>query len=191
MVYAAMLILLLVIAGVGWKMTARTSYETAAYSVLESDGPFEIRDYPDLMLVTTPMKSQGRDDSFGKLFGYISGGNEDDLRVAMTTPVFMKSEGRDADGQMGFVVPEKVSSEYIPNPTDESVKIQERAGGRFAVIRFAGRTDHELRAKNEGELRLWIDNKGLLPTDAVEFAGYDPPWTPSPFRRNEILIRLK
>jgi len=191
MVYSAMLILLLVIAGVGWRMTARTSYETAAYSVLESDGPFEIRDYPDLMLVTTPMNSQGSDNSFGRLFGYISGRNENDLKVAMTTPVFMKPEGRDADGQMGFVVPEKVSSEHIPNPTDENVQIQERDGGRFAVIRFSGRTDLELRAKNEDKLRQWIDNKGLAGTDSVEFAGYDPPWTPNPFRRNEILIRLK
>ena len=26
--------------------------------------------------------------------------------------------------------------------------------------------------------------------DTIEFAGYDPPWTPGPLRRNEILIRL-
>jgi len=191
MVYSAMLILLLVIAGVGWKMTARTSYESAAYSVLESDGPCEIRDYPNLMLVTTPMKSQGSDGSFKRLFGYISGGNENDLKVAMTTPVFMKPEGRGVDGQMGFVVPEKLSSEQIPNPTDETVRIQKRDGGRFAVIRFSGRMDQGMRAKNEDKLRQWIANKGLLGTDSVEFAGYDPPWTPNPFRRNEILIRLE
>lgn len=97
MVYAAILILLVAMAGVGWRMTARSSYESAAYSLLESDGSFEIREYPDLMLVTTPMKSQGSDGSFGRLFGYISGGNDNDLKVAMTTPVFMEPEGQETD----------------------------------------------------------------------------------------------
>ena len=176
------------------RMTARTSYESAAYSVVESDGPFEIREYPDLMLVTTGMKSEGSDGSdgsFGRLFGYISGGNDDDLKVAMTTPVFMEPEGRGTAGQMGFVIPEKVSSKHIPNPTDETVQIQKRASGRFAVIRFSGRMDQESKAKNAEKLRQWIETKGRSGSDAVEFAGYDPPWTPNPFRRNEILIRLQ
>lgn len=191
MVYAAILILLVAMAGVGWSMTARSSYESAAYSLLESDGSFEIREYPDLMLVTTPMKSQGSDGSFGRLFGYISGGNDNDLKVEMTTPVFMEPEGQETDGQMGFVLPEKVSSELIPNPTDETVQIQKRGGGRFAVIRFSGRMDQESKVKNEEKLHQWIDAKGLPASDSVEFAGYDPPWTPNPFRRNEILIRLQ
>ena len=68
MVYLTILIALVVIIGVGWNITARTSYESATYSVLASDGSFEIREYPDLVLVTTPMKSQGSDGSFGRLF---------------------------------------------------------------------------------------------------------------------------
>lgn len=191
MVYLSIVIVLVAIMGVGWKMTARSSYESAAYSVVKSDGPFEIREYQDLMLVTTAMKSEGSDGSFGRLFGYISGGNDDDLKVAMTTPVFMEPEGRETSGQMGFVVPEKVSSKHIPNPTDETVQIQKRAGGRFAVIRFSGRMDQETKAKNAEKLRQWIETKGLPGSDVVEFAGYDPPWTPNPFRRNEILIRLQ
>jgi hypothetical protein len=191
MVYLTIAIALALIIGVGWKVTARTSYESAAYRVLESDGSFEIREYPDLVLVTTPMKSQGSDGSFGRLFGYISGRNENDLKVAMTTPVFMEPEGRDSVGQMGFVVPENVSSQPIPNPTDKAVQIKNRNGGRFAVIRFSGRMDEESIAENEGKLRKWIVARGLSDSDGFEFAGYDPPWTPNPFRRNEILIRLK
>lgn len=191
MVYLTVAIALVVIIGVGWKMTARTSYESAAYSVLESDGSFEIREYPNLVLVTTPMKSQGSDGSFGRLFGYISGRNENDLKVAMTTPVFMEPEGRDSVGQMGFVVPENVSSQGIPNPTDKAVQIKKRNGGRFAVIRFSGQMDEESMSENEEKLRKWIVARGLSDSDGFEFAGYDPPWTPNPFRRNEILIRLK
>lgn len=191
MVYSAIVMVIVGLVGVGWKLTARTSYESAAYNVLESDGPFEIREYPDLMLVTTGMKSQGRDGSFGRLFGYISGRNENDVNVAMTTPVFMEPESKETRGQMGFVVPQKVAAEHIPNPTDETVQLQKRNGGRFAVRRFAGQMDARSMAENEGKLREWIVSRGLSSTDGLEFAGYDPPWTPNPFRRNEILIRLK
>ncbi|RLT09457.1 MAG: heme-binding protein [Planctomycetota bacterium] len=189
MVYAAILILLLTLI-VGWKLTARSSYESADYSVLESDGPLEVRAYPDLMLVTTGMKSRGNNGSFGRLFRYISGGNDMAVKVAMTTPVFMEPEGRDTEGQMGFVVPVNVAANQIPNPTDGAVQIQKRAGGRFGVIRFSGEMGGATMAANEEKLRQWITARGFTASESVEFAGYDPPWTPNPFRRNEILIRL-
>jgi hypothetical protein len=191
MVYAALVVVLVAVVGVGWKLTARSSYESADYSIVESDAPFEIRDYPDLMLVTTAMKSQGGDGSFGRLFRYISGENEDEIKVAMTTPVFMEPEGQNTNGQMGFVVPKMVSLERIPNPTGEGVQIQKRDSGRFAVIRFSGRMDEDSMAENEEKLRKWIVTKGLSGYEDFESAGYDPPWTPNTFRRNEILIRLK
>ncbi len=191
MVHLAIILGLVGIVGAGWKLTARTSYESADYSVVESDGPFEVRQYPDLMLVTTPISSQGSDSSFGRLFRYISGENVDQRNVAMTTPVFMEPEGQGLDGQMGYVVPKKVSAEGIPDPVMKTVRIQQRGGGRFAVIQFSGRMDADAVAENERQLRTWIDDKGLSGKDAVEFAGYDPPWTPNPFRRNEILIRLQ
>lgn len=191
MVYLGVLIVLIAMAGVGWKLTARTSYESAEFKLLESDGAFEIRDYPDLMLATTKMKSQGGDGSFGRLFGYISGKNENDVKIAMTTPVFMESESTSAEGRMGFVVPESIASKQIPNPTDSSVQIQKRDGGRFAVIRFSGRMNDESLARNSEKLRKWIDDKGWVPCESYEFAGYDPPWTPSVLRRNEIILRLK
>ena len=191
MVYVALVVVLVAFVGVGWKLTARSSYESANYSIVESDSPFEIRDYPDLMLVTTAMKSQGGDGSFGRLFRYISGENEDEIKVAMTTPVFMEPEGKNTNGQMGFVVPKMVSLDRIPNPTGEGVQIQKRGSGRFAVIRFSGQMDEDSMAENEEKLRNWIVTKGLSGSEDFESAGYDPPWTPNPFRRNEILIRLK
>lgn len=191
--YLIAAVIVVVIAYFGWKMTSRGSYESAEYTVLESDGSFEIREYPELMLVTTPTKfqSQGNDGSFGRLFRYISGGNDDDRKVAMTTPVFMEPESGETDGQMGFVIPKKVAAEAIPNPSSENVEIRKRVGGRFAVLRFAGRMNDEVQATMEEKLRKWLDAKGLTGDESIELAGYDPPWTPGPLRRNEILIRLQ
>lgn len=177
----------------GWKLTARSAYESAEYTVLESDSPFETREYPDLQLATTNMqfKSQGDDGSFMRLFRYISGANDEQQEVAMTTPVFMEPEADGAQGQMGFVIPKNVAEQRVPEPTSEQVQILKRVGGRFAVIRFAGRMNRESVTKAEEQLRTWTNKKGLVGELDAEFAGYDPPWTPGPFRRNEVLIRLK
>ena len=176
----------------GWKLTSRSAYESAEYTLVESHGAIELRDYPDLMLVTTEMgtRLQGGDGSFGRLFRYISGSNEGKQKVAMTTPVFMAPESEQASGQMGFVIPKDVAAASVPQPTSEQIKITKRLGGRFAVIRFAGRFDEDNQTKQQTKLVEWMLQHGHATTGDPEVASYDPPWTPGPMRRNEILIRI-
>jgi len=203
MVYFSTIAVLVLIGVFAWNKTTRAAYESAEYKVIESDGNFEVREYPDLMLVATSTKIDaqdpeqgGRDGSFMKLFRYISGANESEQKISMTTPVFMENDKADSEVQMGFVMPKEVAVEGVPSPTGPDVDIHKRAGGRFAVYRFSGRLSAKLAKENEAKLRAWMDSKGLTPDDSpesngVESASYDPPWTPGPMRRNEILIRLK
>lgn len=176
-----------------WKLSARGAYESAEYTVLESDGRFEIRQYEDLMMATTQMQfeSQGEDGSFMRLFRYISGANDQKQKVAMTTPVFMEPETSGTPGQMGFVIPKKVTEQRIPEPLKDQVRIQQRAGGRFAVYRFSGRMDTKSVADAERQLRDRLTAKRLMGEPNAELAGYDPPWIPGPLRRNEVLVRLE
>jgi hypothetical protein len=177
----------------GWTLTSRSAYESAAYSVIQSDAPFEVRGYPDLLLATTQMRfaSRGNDGSFSRLFSYISGANENNQKVPMTTPVLMDAESEGKPGQMGFVVPASVVANGAPVPSDGNVELRSRNGGRFAVIRFSGRLDDSTREDAELRLSQWMSTQGLTPDGDAESAGYDPPWTPGPWRRNEVLIRLK
>jgi DNA gyrase inhibitor GyrI len=198
MLYLITAVVIVAIAYLGWKMTARGNYESAEYTAIETDGPFEIREYPDLMLASTAMKfeSQGDDGSFNRLFQYISGENADHQKVAMTTPVFMEPENPDSrdqktEAQMGFVIPKKVAQQSIPNPDNQNVQIRKREGGRFAVMRFAGRMNDKTLSEAQDKLRKWMETKELTGASGAEFAGYDPPWTPGPLRRNEVLIRLR
>jgi hypothetical protein len=75
--YSLILILLVVLVIAGCK-TSRAGYESAPYRVVRTAGQFEVRDYPPLTVVETPM--QGRDSgmngSFNRLFKFITGGNE-------------------------------------------------------------------------------------------------------------------
>jgi len=190
-IYLIIGIILTVVVGYAWKLTSRNSYESAPYTVIESSGPFEIREYPDLMIASTDMNPENTDDdrSFTRLFRFISGANDSGQKIAMTTPVFVERE--DQSGQMGFVIPERLRNEKIPEPTNENVQIRKRLGGRFAVVRFAGRMDDQSVATAEEQLRKWMKERGLTGDTEIDRAGYDPPWTPGPLRRNEVLIRLR
>ncbi|MFK7821548.1 MAG: heme-binding protein [Planctomycetaceae bacterium] len=176
-----------------WSLTSRDAYESASYTVVQNDGDFEVREYPELKLATTDMgfASQGNDGSFMRLFRYISGANATEQKVAMTTPVFMSEGTEEESGQMGFVVPADVVKSGTPEPTGPRVSIKERLGGRFAVLRFNGCMERTDRNEMEQRLREWIVSQSFEADDEVEFAGYDAPWMPGPFRRNEVLIRLK
>ncbi len=198
MIYFSSIAMLVVIGVFAWNKTTRAGYESAEYEVIETDGKFEVREYPDLMLVatTTQINAEGRDGSFMKLFRYISGANQSDQKISMTTPVFMENDKADSKVQMGFVMPKEVAVEGVPAPTGPDLDVRKREGGRFAVLRFSGRLDAKLAKENESRLRTWMQTKGLVADDSIESSGveaaaYDPPFTPGPLRRNEVLIRLK
>ncbi len=198
MVVLASVVILVVLGLSVFNKATRAGYETAEYKVVESDGNYEVREYPDLMLVATRtnIDAQGRDGSFMKLFRYISGANESAQKISMTTPVFMENGRVDSEVQMGFVMPRQIAVEGVPTPTSPDVDVRKRAGGRFAVLRFAGRLDAKLAQEAEAKLRAWMETKGFeahasADSSGVESASYDPPFTPGPLRRNEVLIRIK
>lgn len=176
-----------------WTLTVAADEESAAYTVIKSDGVFEIREYPDLMLAATNSSpdATGRDGGFMRLFRYISGNNEAEQKISMTTPVFMRGDAERKSGSMGFVMPRQVAANGVPAPRGDNVKIETRSGGKFAVIRFPGQMDASLAKANEAKLRDWMRSEKLEGQSSFETAGYDPPWTPAPMRRNEVLIRIK
>ena len=198
MIYLSVMAILVAAGVFVWNTMARTAYESAEYKVVTSDGKIEVREYPDLMLVATRTKqdAQGRDGSFMKLFRYISGANQSEKKISMTTPVFMESDKADSTIQMGFVMPKQLGEYGVPSPTGEGVDVRKRVGGRFAVLRFSGLLNASLAKESEAKLRTWMETKGLVAdvsaeSSGVETAGYDSPLTPGPLRRNEVLIRLK
>ncbi|MCA9125875.1 MAG: heme-binding protein [Planctomycetales bacterium] len=190
--FSTVFVFVAIVGTVGLAITDREGYESAEYKVIQSDGAFEIREYPDLILAATESKmdSQGRDGSFMRLFQYISGANKAGQKIEMTTPVFMEGEIGKSEVSMGFVMPKLVATEGAPDPQGKGVQLRERKGGRFAVIRFSGRLDSKSAKLKEEQLRDWMTGRSLTGVESAEAAGYNPPFTPAASRRNEILIRL-
>ena len=126
---------------------ARTNTETADYKVVSKDGDFEIRDYKPMMLVSTTMKGAElrQNSAFQRLFGYISGSNEGEQKIAMTAPVFSSND--ENTYTMSFLVPKTVAEKGAPQPTDDKVKIEPMAGGEFATYRYSGYANAEKERK--------------------------------------------
>jgi len=184
------LLVLLAAVGIAFVATSRAGYETAQYKVVKQDGNFEIREYETLVVVTTPMTGGARDQSFGRLFKYISGANEKKQKIAMTTPVFMPTNEQNEPQEMQFVVPYQVAADGAPSPSDPVVKKVTMSGGKYIALRYNGYSSAEDRKKKLGELQEKITALGLTSSGTAIYAGYDPPWTPGPARRNEVLLKI-
>jgi len=162
--------------------TSRAGYETAPYKVIRKDGDYEIREYPDLKIATTAR--EGDDSSFMRLFRYIDGGNVAKEKIAMTTPVFM------VDGKMAFVVPEKHKA-ATPAPASPEVVVDTLKAQRVAVYRYSGSRTKDSEPNALAKLKTWLQENKLQEAGAPFSAYYDPPWTPSAMRRNEVLVPVK
>ncbi len=182
-------ILIITIAVIGFKFS-RFGLETPEYVVVKKDGAFEIREYPAMLVVSTPMENPDPQEgtSFMRLFRYISGNNESEQKIAMTTPVFTSQEN--GTREMSFVVPENIAETGAPGAKSELVEISNMAGGRFAAYRFKGAWDLNKFAAAKTALANWIAQQNLKPQGEPMIANYDPPFTPAFLKRNEILVRL-
>jgi hypothetical protein len=170
------------------------------YRVTLAEPPFELRDYGELIVVKTPMEDGSR-AAFGRLFDYISGANtaggdiamtapvlnttsSDGSKIAMTAPVLQNLAGT---REMVFVLPADITLETAPVPTDPNVTLDTIPPRRVAVVRYSGFMASNATAE-EARLRDWMAGKSLTAQGAAEVAGYNPPWTLPPWRRNEVLI---
>ena len=164
--------------------TSRSGYKSAPYTVVRSEGDFELRDYPALKVVETAMNDGGSGGSFNRLFRYITGGNDAGKKIAMTTPVFMGG----GESTMAFVMPADLGK--VPQPTDGSVIIRELPAGRFAVLRFSGARSSQQETEHLDRLKAWVADQHLKVSTAPVYGYFDPPWTPPLLRRNEVMLRV-
>jgi SOUL heme-binding protein len=166
----------------------RGGYESAPYKVVRTDGKFEVRDYPPLTVVETPMAATGSDGSFMRLFRFITGSNAAKQKISMTTPVFMSGDGPTTT--MAFVMPAKMKSSDIPQPTDGTLAVKELPAGRFAVMRYSGGRTRENEAAALAGLKQWTATEHLQVLPAAVYGYFDPPWMPGFLRRNEVMLRV-
>ena len=121
-----------------------------------------------------------------RLFRYISGANQEEAKIAMTTPVLIDV----TESKMSFVIPKKIAEAGAPNAKQNNVKLETRDAGRFAVYRFRGGWGSARADKARNTLAKWLALEDLSAVGEPQLANYDPPFTPPFLRRNEMMVRL-
>ena len=87
-------------------------------------------------------------------------------------------------------MPKGMSVTNTPQPQDVLVRLHEISGGTFAVFRFSGgRNEKNQRATLE-QLTAWLGQERLKAEGAPRFGYFDPPWIPTFFRHNEVMLRI-
>tara|TARA_B110000438_G_scaffold58603_1_gene58657 strand:- start:33 stop:533 length:501 start_codon:yes stop_codon:yes gene_type:complete len=160
--------------------------EEAKYDVVKSNEIYEIRKYSDRLAVQALNTNQN--NSFRKLFNYISGDNETNEEIKMTIPVTqMEKKGNMI---MQFYLPSKFNKDNIPNPSRSDVEIVNVEGGYYAVIRYSGRASDKNFIKHKEILENELKKDNISIKSPAIKASYNSPFTLPMLRRNEAMFKV-
>ena len=160
--------------------------EEAQYDVVHKTDIYEIRNYSDRLVVQVVNKVDN--NSFRKLFNYISGSNNTSEKIAMTVPVTQTK--KDNEYYMQFYLPSKFNKETTPIPTNPDLEITTITGGFYAVIKYSGRASDKNFEKHSEILKgKLLEDKTSIKGSAIK-ATYNSPFTLPFFRRNEAMFNV-
>ncbi|GJQ13234.1 hypothetical protein GpartN1_g5025.t1 [Galdieria partita] len=190
----------------------KVSVEQPLYEIERKTSEYEIRKYPSLRLAEVSRaelknETSGYDfesQAFRILASYIGvfgepknkDNSNQQVKISMTAPVLSKpiETLERQSGSMAFILPKEYSEQLEPpEPVDSRVHLRLVPPRTVAVITFRGAVNRETlesdRAKKFME-QLKKDGYRLVSSD-WELARYNPPFTPPPLRRNEILVQVE
>ena len=162
------------------------AYEEANYEVVKKNNIYEIRKYSDRLVIETSMSNEG--SSFRKLFNYISGNNDKNEEIKMTTPVTqMEKKG---NMTMQFYLPSKFNKENTPVPSNSDIKILNIKEGYYAVIKYSGRASDKNFINHKDILKKELKKNDILILSSPIKATYNKPFTLPMLRRNEAMFKI-
>ncbi len=160
--------------------------EEAKYDVVKSNEIYEIRKYSDRLAVQA--LNTNENNSFRKLFNYISGDNETNEKIKMTIPVTqMENKG---NMTMQFYLPSKYNKDNVPYPSSSDVKIVNIEGGYYAVIRYSGRASNKNFIKHKEILENELKKDNISISSPAIKASYNSPFTLPMLKRNEAMFKV-
>ena len=160
--------------------------EESKYDVIKTNEVYEVRKYSDRLAVETITTSQN--SSFRKLFKYISGNNQTNEKIEMTTPVTRIE--KDGNMTMQFYLPKKFDKKNAPNPSQNDIKIINIDGGYYAVLKYSGRASDNSFKKHKDILQNKLIKDNISIVSLPIRASYNSPFTLPMLRRNEVMFRI-
>ena len=184
--------------------------EEQKYTVERKFPKFEVRRYEACVFADVTVQADFQSAgsiAFRSLIGYISGSNEPSKKIAMTSPVIQESNSANSATKIAmtspviqesskdlqivsFVMPAGMTIDDMPLPTNSKVSLRQMPEQLVAVSKFTGRWTESAYERQLTQLRQQLDQDGMTEIGPPRYARFDPPWTPSFLRRNEIQIPI-
>ncbi|XP_074859567.1 heme-binding protein 2-like [Carettochelys insculpta] len=141
---------------------------------------YDLRHYETAKWASTVIKGETQKEvlrqGFWKLFHYIQGKNEREMKIGMTVPVTCLVKSGCPDFKVSFFVPFKHQHSPL-QPTDPDVFIEEQKRGAIFVRSFGGFASPEKYAEEAQLLARILKNTGQsFHEDFYYTAGYDSPF---------------
>jgi len=181
--------------------------EETKYKVIESEGDFELRQYPPHIVAETLVEgdfSEVGNEAFRRLAGYINGQNRSKQTIPMTAPVSQEADSvkipmtapvnQERTGEkwrITFLMPAQYTLETLPEPLDSRVELRKVPEHLMAALKYSGTWSKSRYAKKQEQLMEWIERRHLKQVGEPVFARYNPPFLPWFLRRNEVLIPVE
>ena len=168
--------------------------ETPEYRSIKKEGKFEIRDYKEMVIAKTFVSASYKEatsSGFRRIANYIFGGNEKQMKIAMTAPVITNTPSSSNDYEILFVMPKQHTLEELPLPNYNNVKLEIKELGKVAVISFGGWATEERTIYYKKKLKSFLKKNNYEALNNFMVAQYNSPWALPPFRKNEILVSIK
>ena len=160
--------------------------EEAPYDIVHKTNIYEIRHYSDRLVAQ--VNNNGDNNSFRKLFNYISGENKNSEEIKMTVPVTQTKN--DNVLFMQFYLPSKFNKETTPIPANPDIEIITIKKGHFAVIKYSGRSSDKNFEKYSKILKQKLLEDGISIKGNAIKATYNRPFTLPLLRRNEAMFNV-
>lgn len=191
-----------VLAVLTWSALAIAT-ESPKYEVLKKYDGFEVRQYAGSVVAETEVEASRREagnQAFGRLAGFIFGGNTakkeiamtapvtQSQRIAMTSPVTQVASG--SKWVVQFSMPSSWTMQTLPVPNDPRVTLREVAPKTMAIIKYSGTWSEANYVEHLDKLKKQVTAAGLATVGEPVWARYDPPYTPWFMRTNEVQLEL-
>lgn len=168
--------------------------ETPKYELISKDDGFEIRRYSEMIIATTSVQADYKSSTssgFRRIASYIFGGNDKEMKIAMTAPVISDcpSEGLNAFN-ISFVMPKEYSIDDLPKANTSLVSIEQESLGDVAVLTFGGWATESRSISYQQKLSALLKKSGIESQGGFMVAQFNSPWTLPMFRKNELMVRI-
>lgn len=166
------------------------------FKVLRTYQDFELREYKPCVLAEVKVSadySTATSAAFGRLFQYISKGNQGSQKIAMTVPVIAAQKEPSADSNewfVSFVMPSGSNFGHLPHPNDSQVILRELGSEVCIALSFRGRADNEISDQKIAVLRSAAAKEDISLSKETRICRFDPPFKPGFMQYNEIVIPI-